>query len=39
MAEGLMDQSKDNDNDLINPGETLWRWKTLDEFIEQNVSA
>ncbi len=35
FGEGKMDWSKENTNELINPGEKLWKWKTVDKFITE----
>lgn len=29
MGEGLLDFS-DNDNELVNPNESVWKWKSFD---------
>jgi len=34
-GEGKFDWSAENNNELINPGESLWKWKTVDEFIAE----
>ena len=28
-----MDHSKLNNNELVNPGETFWKWMTLDDML------
>ena len=33
MGEGKMDFSKDNLNELVNPGESLWKWKTVEDHL------
>ena len=35
ISEGHADFSKDNLNELINPGETLWKWKTLEDYFRK----
>ena len=35
ISEGRADFSKDNLNELINPGETLWKWKTLEDYFRE----
>jgi len=35
MGEGKMDFSADNHDELVNPKEKLWKWKTVDDFIEE----
>ena len=35
IGEGQTDFSKDNLNELINPGETLWKWKTLEDYFRE----
>jgi len=32
---GNLDFSKRNDNELVNPGESKWKWKTIEEYAEQ----
>jgi hypothetical protein len=32
---GNLDFSKDNDNEIVNPGESKWKWKTMEEFAEE----
>ncbi|KAK6341639.1 hypothetical protein TWF696_008708 [Orbilia brochopaga] len=34
MAEGKIDNRDGNDNELVNPGEELWKWKTVEDQIE-----
>ncbi|KZS91069.1 NAD(P)-binding protein, partial [Sistotremastrum niveocremeum HHB9708] len=33
-GEGWLNYSKVNSNELVNPGESLWKWKTVEEFVE-----
>jgi len=35
IAQGLLDFSK-NENELVNPRETIWKWKTLNDFVREN---
>jgi len=35
FGEGKMDWAAENNNELINPGESLWKWKTVDEFLAE----
>ena len=35
MGEGRLDFSKDNLNELVNPGESLWKWKTVEDQIRE----
>lgn len=30
-----MDLSKENDNELVNPGETFWKWTTLKAYVKE----
>ena len=32
---GNLDFSKENNNDLVNPGESRWKWKTMEEYAEE----
>ncbi|KZT68006.1 NAD(P)-binding protein [Daedalea quercina L-15889] len=34
IAEGKMDFTK-NDNELINPGESIWKWKTVEDIVRE----
>lgn len=36
FGSGLMDFSNENDNELINPGESLWKWKTVADAVKEN---
>jgi len=36
LGKGWMNFSGTNDNELINPGETFWKWKKLEPFLEEN---
>ncbi|KAF3910370.1 hypothetical protein ABW20_dc0100751 [Dactylellina cionopaga] len=35
MAEGKIDNKSQNDNELVNPGETLWRWKKMSDHAQE----
>ncbi|KAH9942385.1 uncharacterized protein BXZ73DRAFT_74651 [Epithele typhae] len=35
LGEGVVDFSANNDNELINPGQSLWKWKTVEDVIRQ----
>ncbi|KIO26433.1 hypothetical protein M407DRAFT_235092 [Tulasnella calospora MUT 4182] len=35
MGYGLTDFSKENANEIINPGESIWKWKTVQEYVEE----
>lgn len=35
MGYGLTDFSTDNANKVINPGESQWKWKTVQEYVEE----
>jgi len=32
---GNLDFSKQNDNELVNPGQSRWKWKTMEEYAEE----
>jgi hypothetical protein len=32
---GNLDFSKKNDNELVNPGQSKWKWKTMEEYAEE----
>jgi hypothetical protein len=32
---GNLDFSQSNDNELVNPGESKWKWKTIEEYAEE----
>ncbi len=32
IGEGKLDFS-DNSNELINPGQSLWKWKTVEDYL------
>ncbi|GBE78915.1 putative pinoresinol-lariciresinol reductase 3 [Sparassis crispa] len=36
MAEGELDLSVDNNNDLVNPDQSVWKWKTVEDFAREN---
>lgn len=31
-----MDFSTKNDNELVNPGESFWKWKTVTDAVKEN---
>ena len=31
IGQGGMDYTNDNDDELVNPGESLWKWRTMEE--------
>lgn len=35
MSEGKIDFSTDNQNELVNPGEKLWQWTTMEEYVKK----
>ncbi|KAH9942397.1 uncharacterized protein BXZ73DRAFT_87989 [Epithele typhae] len=35
LGEGKLDFSANNDNELINPGQSLWKWKTVEDEIRE----
>lgn len=35
MAEGKLDFSKHNQNEMVNPEQKLWKWKTLEEYAKE----
>ena len=34
-AGGNLDFSQSNDNELVNPGQSKWKWKTIEEYAEE----
>ena len=34
LGEGKVDYSSDNSNELVNPGQSLWKWKTVEQHIQ-----
>ena len=34
IAEGQLDMAE-NDNELVNPGQTLWKWKTTEDVLRE----
>ena len=34
IGEGKMDFSK-NDDELVNPGQSIWKWKTVEDFVRE----
>ncbi|KZS90940.1 NAD(P)-binding protein [Sistotremastrum niveocremeum HHB9708] len=40
IGSGKMNYEDDNHNELVNPGQSVWKWKTVEEvIIEQHVSG
>ena len=35
MAEGIVDFSKENHNELVNPNQKYWKWETVHEYIKE----
>lgn len=35
MGEGKLDFSKENHNELVNPHESVWKWKTMEEYAKE----
>ena len=35
MGEGNLDHSTDNQNDVVNPKECHWKWKTVLDFAKE----
>jgi hypothetical protein len=35
MGEGKMDWSSHNDNELVNPEQSVWKWKTVKMRVEE----
>ena len=35
MGEGKLDWTTQNDRELVNPGESIWKWKTLEDEIRE----
>ncbi|KAH9948291.1 hypothetical protein B0H21DRAFT_788404 [Amylocystis lapponica] len=35
IGEGQLDFTKDNANDIANPGEKAWKWKTVEDYIRE----
>ncbi|KZT64190.1 hypothetical protein DAEQUDRAFT_741441 [Daedalea quercina L-15889] len=35
IAEGKLDFSSKNDNELVNPGESIWKWKTAEDLVRE----
>ena len=34
IGENKMDFSK-NDNELVNPGQSIWKWKTVEDLVRE----
>ncbi len=37
VGEGKLDFSSDNDNELVNPKNSLWKWKTVEDHIRSSL--
>ncbi|KAI0944621.1 hypothetical protein AcW1_002289 [Taiwanofungus camphoratus] len=35
MAEGKLDFTTDNDNELVNPDQKFWKWKTVEDYVRE----
>ncbi|OBZ65444.1 putative pinoresinol-lariciresinol reductase 3 [Grifola frondosa] len=35
MAEGKLDYSGDNANEIVNPAQSIWKWKTVEDYIRE----
>lgn len=35
IAEGKMDSSAENQNELVNPDQKIWKWKTVEDYIRE----
>ena len=38
-GEGNFDYSTRNDNELVNPGESFWKWTTIEDYLHRNPDA
>ncbi|KAG9019440.1 hypothetical protein FRB90_002263 [Tulasnella sp. 427] len=36
FGSGLMDFSRENNNELVNPGEAFWKWKSVTDAVREN---
>ncbi|KIO26435.1 hypothetical protein M407DRAFT_24284 [Tulasnella calospora MUT 4182] len=36
LGSGVTDFSKENENELVNPGQSLWRWRTVADAVKEN---
>lgn len=39
MGEGKLDFSHENQNELVNPGERSWKWKTVAQHLRETMTA
>ena len=37
MGEGKLDFSNDNVNELVNPRQSVWKWKTVEEQLRSQI--
>ncbi|KZT38741.1 NAD(P)-binding protein [Sistotremastrum suecicum HHB10207 ss-3] len=35
MGKGWMDYSNHNERELVNPGQSLWKWKTMEDYLKE----
>ncbi|KAG9004674.1 hypothetical protein FRB94_002516 [Tulasnella sp. JGI-2019a] len=35
IGSGLMDYTKENNNELVNPGELVWKWKKVEQYAKE----
>ncbi len=38
MGEGRLDFSEDNANELVNPSQSVWKWKTMAQFVAETYA-
>ena len=38
LASGEPNFEDKNDNELVNPGETLWKWRKVGDFVKETYS-
>ena len=38
MGTGALDFAKENDNELVNPGESLWKWDTVEDLLRLGMT-
>jgi len=37
IAEGKLDFSAENHNELVNPGQNVWKWETVEDYVREVV--
>ena len=37
MGQGKMDFSSENANEFVNPGQSLWKWKTVEDQLRDSL--